>query len=336
MTCIVNIEELKHAILRQTIDLTALHGSQDIHEWLVRITTKHIVKTKDFLAAIDIGNSSGFDLHVDIARKRGEPLYAFVPLPEFDYETTNIADWAFNLDEHDPKRRKLTRMNYAEALSAAQRWHHRLAKASERLKVKPIPADPVNAPWVLDAPTMGDGWHWVWLKTHDARVLEGASMGHCVGTKRYRDLLYGEAIFSLRDPEGLPHVTMQLYMLEKRQTYCKANSEVSAVYQAAVDNAYQILCYRLAIPTDPDPVSIIADGIYRSNGSYGPYTYHIVNQLPHREDGPAIESRGYNAWYLNGKLHNLNGPAEVTCAYKNWYIDGELIRKEEIENWWKS
>jgi hypothetical protein len=47
----------------------------------------------------------------------------------------------------------------------------------------------------------------------------------------------------------------------------------------------------------------------------------------HREDGPAIEYRGYKAWFRNNALHRVDGPAVcVDNGYKAWFINNVLHR----------
>ena len=54
----------------------------------------------------------------------------------------------------------------------------------------------------------------------------------------------------------------------------------------------------------------------------------------HREDGPAVSSEGYKAWYINGLRHREDGPAiEWKDGTKEWYINGLLHREDGIE--WK-
>jgi len=56
-----------------------------------------------------------------------------------------------------------------------------------------------------------------------------------------------------------------------------------------------------------------------------------LNGERHREDGPAIEwASGDKFWYLNGKLHHEDGPA-IEWAYgtKFWYLNGEEVTEEE-------
>ena len=51
---------------------------------------------------------------------------------------------------------------------------------------------------------------------------------------------------------------------------------------------------------------------------------YYVNNILHREDGPAIEySDGTKYWYKNGKLHRKDGPAiENAYGHKEWYLNG--------------
>ena len=50
---------------------------------------------------------------------------------------------------------------------------------------------------------------------------------------------------------------------------------------------------------------------------------YYVNNVLHREDGPAIEkSNGTKFWYKNGKLHREDGPAiESAYGHQCWYLN---------------
>ena len=54
--------------------------------------------------------------------------------------------------------------------------------------------------------------------------------------------------------------------------------------------------------------------------------YWFLNDLYHREDGPAIEySDGTKKWFINGKQHRLDGPAiELISGTKYWYLNNRL------------
>ena len=57
--------------------------------------------------------------------------------------------------------------------------------------------------------------------------------------------------------------------------------------------------------------------------------YYCVNNVLHREDGPAIEySNGGKQWYKNGQCHREDGPAiEHPNGVKKWYKNGKLHRE---------
>ena len=62
---------------------------------------------------------------------------------------------------------------------------------------------------------------------------------------------------------------------------------------------------------------------------YGTKCYYVNNVL-HREDGPAVEYvDGDKFWYKNGKAHRENGPAvEYSNGDKIWYKNGILHRED--------
>jgi hypothetical protein len=48
----------------------------------------------------------------------------------------------------------------------------------------------------------------------------------------------------------------------------------------------------------------------------------------HRDFGPAIESKNWQAWYQHGALHRENGPAEITPSEIKWARHGKLHRED--------
>lgn len=61
-----------------------------------------------------------------------------------------------------------------------------------------------------------------------------------------------------------------------------------------------------------------------------PETRWFLNDVLHREDGPALEyTDGEKWWYLNGELHRENGPAvERPNGTKEWYLNGKRHRED--------
>ena len=60
--------------------------------------------------------------------------------------------------------------------------------------------------------------------------------------------------------------------------------------------------------------------------------YWCKNGVLHRLDGPALEYiEGNKLWYKNGKLHRLDGPAvEFYNGQKEWYIEGNKLTETEF------
>jgi hypothetical protein len=69
-----------------------------------------------------------------------------------------------------------------------------------------------------------------------------------------------------------------------------------------------------------------------------------VDELPHREDGPAIEQvDGSNYWFVEGLYHREDGPAlDEIDGTQHWYLkgkhhreDGPAIRRPDgSKEWW--
>lgn len=78
----------------------------------------------------------------------------------------------------------------------------------------------------------GDGWTIVRLMTPEALDYEGSQMGHCVGQGSYDHLIQEDPIYSLRDPMGRSHVTIEVdnYIKEIRQFKGKQNQPPKIEY----------------------------------------------------------------------------------------------------------
>jgi hypothetical protein len=68
--------------------------------------------------------------------------------------------------------------------------------------------------------------------------------------------------------------------------------------------------------------------------------YWCIDGKYHREDGPAVErADGYKSWWVNDKRHRSDGPAiEYANGGKEWYYHGEKIyckSQREFEQWIK-
>jgi hypothetical protein len=161
------------------------------------------------------------------------------------------------------------------------------------------------------------------LKSPEARKAEGDAMGHCVGSGGYESLRPSEAILSLRDPDGVPHATLQLSEGRICQAVTKGNGEIPARYQDAVDRAAAIVGARLLVGGNPEWG--VSDGCHRQNGD----VIYIRHGLLHREEGPAVEQAdGTKQWHRDGKLYREDGPAvERASGTKEWWRDGKRHRE---------
>lgn len=63
--------------------------------------------------------------------------------------------------------------------------------------------------------------------------------------------------------------------------------------------------------------------------------FWLLNNLRHRENGPAVEySDGTKQWYIEGLLHREDGPAiENSDGGKDWYLYNGQLTEEEFNQW---
>lgn len=160
-----------------------------------------------------------------------------------------------------------------------------------------IPRDDVGAPTVLLLDGNFAGWHWVWLRSAESRRAEGTAMGHCVGDSDYARIPPQEAIFSLRDADGIPHVTLHIDGANSPLSWCqgavsKGNAVPPARYRAAIDDTVRTLAPRLLLNSDPTLPP--ADG------------WHMVDDVAyvHVDDG-RIRHDTHPAWMAVGCALNF-------------------------------
>jgi hypothetical protein len=109
----------------------------------------------------------------------------------------SIVDWA------SAARPNLMQLTYNQAKRQSNAWHRQMAKEKIERSVEPGEV-------VYQFP---DGWTVQKLLTRAHLQQEGAALQHCVGQARHYgdDLAQGRIeIFSLRDPKGVPWVTMEV------------------------------------------------------------------------------------------------------------------------------
>lgn len=147
---------------------------------------------------------------------------------------TGLRDWLVALPVERPKMvGKLHKLTLADALAATERWHGAMAARSERLmrQRKGFGGDPDAVASVSCA--SDSGWRWVRVLTPEGMDYEGEAMGHCAGRGGYDD----QVVYSLRDPDNLPHCTIH-WQPETRtigEIQGRANQSVSPRYVDVVE-----------------------------------------------------------------------------------------------------
>ena len=119
------------------------------------------------------------------------------PLIRLHNKKQEILDWV--QAEHPD----LMKLSLNQVLHREARWHAALKRRNA------VAEKTQQGSVVLAFP---DGWTVQELKTSKQLAAEGEAMGHCVGGENYVSAVGGgkQQIFSLRDPEGVSHITLQV------------------------------------------------------------------------------------------------------------------------------
>lgn len=146
-----------------------------------------------------------------------------------------IRQWAFDLKHNDPVAfAKLARMAFVDCWMAALPHWNALVATEEKAEADRLTMIPINLASCPTVHAYDDGWRWVHVAGADALVAEGNAMGHCVGNGHYVSLTSNRAIVSLRDPEGQPHVTVQMSGARLMSAQGRSNSR-PIKYSARID-----------------------------------------------------------------------------------------------------
>lgn len=118
-----------------------------------------------------------------------------------------------------------SKVSVEQAARAEREWVE--AKAKAALKKDLEAADAAGTERFSEAdPSEVDGragWRWVEVKTADALDREGALMRHCVGSYAKEVADGKKAVYSLRDPENKPRLTIETVEGDLRQLKAFAN-----------------------------------------------------------------------------------------------------------------
>lgn len=179
--------------------------------------------------------------------------------------------------------------------------------------------DDAGAPTVLLLDGKFAGWRWVWLRSAASRRAEGRTMRHCVGDADYARNPPQEAIFSLRDADDVPHVTLHVDGANCPLLWCqgavsKANAVPPARYRPLIDDAVRTLAPRLLV--NGDPTLPPADG------------WHEVKDVAYVHiDGGRIRHDTHPAWMAVDCGLNFH------CCDGETFVQGPSVRygRDQVE-----
>jgi hypothetical protein len=198
------------------IDVIAARSTrQPVTEWADRVVRRHVRRTPDLhrrlmtekavVAAISLDRlSAEVSQKIVVAFRAGEEICT----PDKDRvrafieRALDTMDFMESLPLSDRRIRRIERLSWADAEQMSVDWHASLARV--RSKSKDVMAG------VRKIAEFGDGSFVAELTTAQALKTEGAEMGHCVGGYWSRVESGDTRIVSLRDPDGHPHVTIEL------------------------------------------------------------------------------------------------------------------------------
>jgi hypothetical protein len=265
-----------------------------------------------------------------------------------------VFDWKAGLPERDPGFARRMRVDFAGALEHAKAWHETLARKAARVGDRAVDDDPFNTPVAL---AFADGWKWVWLKTTLARMQEGKVMGHCVGGGAYERLPKIKGVFGLRDPSGVPRVTIFLDRCDILHEAAKGNAPVPARYAGYVEEVAGVVGARLLLGMDPATPLVDGPLEFESYGHVG--TAWIDGGRLHRDDGPALvytaKGRSWlsdlvhgrprsKEWWRKGRRHRDGEPAiELENGDRQWWVNGRrhrdgepaIVKANGDRQWWR-
>ncbi|MCS4089684.1 PcfJ domain-containing protein [Rhizobium sp. BK176] len=144
-------------------------------------------------------------------------------------ETRHIYDWLLAsqirgepwLSRCDPQGRPLKLMKFSTIPQITAEANKAMAKRrGDGFRVPPTSGTEV-------VHECGDGWTIVRLMTPEALDYEGAQMGHCVGQGGYDHLIEEDPIYSLRDPMGRSHITIEVDAYSKRIAQLKGKQNAA-------------------------------------------------------------------------------------------------------------
>jgi hypothetical protein len=146
-----------------------------------------------------------------------------------------IQDWWYN------QRPEIASYTAEEAIRASDEWHDRISEGTDVVKYEEGESGVIYGPkWKNEN---FNGWTIRKITTSNDADYEGHLMDHCVGSYSCNILDGSVRVFSLRDPNNKPHVTMEVSpgSWTFKQIYGKSNSEPKSKYKKILKEWIQTL-----------------------------------------------------------------------------------------------
>lgn len=161
--------------------------------------------------------------------QNGEMDYEYpIALATFDNKMSQIDDW-YTISNENPNVPNIDLFKYTwdQAVEASDAWHAIAAGEGAG-----IIYEPTNPDLVMFQPKEWEGWSIQKVVSENDLKSEGTQMDHCVG-QYCRRVNAGETeVYSLRDPNNKPHVTLEIEPEGSvNQIYGKSNSEPKDEYK---------------------------------------------------------------------------------------------------------
>jgi ankyrin repeat protein len=157
-----------------------------------------------------------------------------------------VLDW-MRSDQGPALSSDWSRISVEQAISSEKNWIDATAKAA--LKKDLEAADAAGTTLFTDSPALGPdgraGWRWVQVHSPEALDREGALMRHCVGSYANDVALERKSIYSLRDPDNKPRLTLETQQGHIAQLKAFANQPCPPELFARVADfakAFESLC----------------------------------------------------------------------------------------------
>jgi hypothetical protein len=250
--------------------------------WMATQLAREVKKTKP---PYDASNSGDYYVHLDEFRSKG----------------TMLAQWFVDTKPN------LTKLDAADVLNEAYEW---ALEREEGEKAQKQQGEVVH--------TFKDGYTVQKLTTEKQLEAEGDVMQHCVGGY-YDEVRRGKTeIYSIRDPKGRPHVTIEFdpKALRVKQVQGKQNAEPAPKYQPYVEEFTETL------PKHPAHIRAIMDALDQ-------YDTGITDD----DEGLADIAREWNSEGFDAIDVGAWCQIGVTSSSEASTLNSENITPEELKSW---